>query len=315
MRKAFTLIELLVVIAIIAILAAILFPVFAQAKMAAKHTSNLSNVKNLGLGILIYTSDNDDYFPLAQRYEPANAAFFGLEPWSVSVQPYIKSWGIYQHPLGPTIPSNDPAVKAWRQTVMYGVPPRAANNGFATFRVNTGVGSFGRRVTGNVAARYDGYFGNGLGALNTETPWYGGTSRASSASTTSVASSADALMMAEGAMWDLWMGFGDQNPLTYGVYWVGGGGVYNATGVEKFSMAGPSARKNPRPQADIAGNPPGACSPSNACDGFENFGIQNGQSTYVAVDGHAVARQYRGGVMKVEGTAGNEYIASLWAGG
>jgi prepilin-type N-terminal cleavage/methylation domain-containing protein len=44
-RKGFTLIELLVVIAIIAILAAILFPVFAQAKVAAKKTSDLSNLK------------------------------------------------------------------------------------------------------------------------------------------------------------------------------------------------------------------------------------------------------------------------------
>src|ERR1700744_1585713 len=65
-RKAFTLIELLVVIAIIAILAAILFPVFAQAKMAAKITSALSNAKQLGTAYLMYTNDNDDTFPLAQ---------------------------------------------------------------------------------------------------------------------------------------------------------------------------------------------------------------------------------------------------------
>jgi len=48
--RAFTLIELLVVIAIIAILAAILFPVFAQAKAAAKKSSDLSNHKQLALG-------------------------------------------------------------------------------------------------------------------------------------------------------------------------------------------------------------------------------------------------------------------------
>ncbi len=50
-RHAFTLIELLVVIAIIAILAAILFPVFAQAKEAAKKTTSLSNVKQIGLSL------------------------------------------------------------------------------------------------------------------------------------------------------------------------------------------------------------------------------------------------------------------------
>ena len=62
-RRAFTLIELLVVIAIIAILAAILFPVFAQAKEAAKKTSCLSNLKNIGLAMTLYQNDSDDGFP------------------------------------------------------------------------------------------------------------------------------------------------------------------------------------------------------------------------------------------------------------
>jgi len=59
-NKAFTLIELLVVIAIIAILAAILFPVFAQANAAAKKTVDLSNLKQLGLSLVLYANDNDD---------------------------------------------------------------------------------------------------------------------------------------------------------------------------------------------------------------------------------------------------------------
>ena len=58
-RRGFTLIELLVVIAIIAILAAILFPVFAKAREKARQSSCLSNMKQLGLGMLMYAQDFD----------------------------------------------------------------------------------------------------------------------------------------------------------------------------------------------------------------------------------------------------------------
>jgi prepilin-type N-terminal cleavage/methylation domain-containing protein len=71
LNKAFTLIELLVVIAIIAILAAILFPVFAQAKESAKAASDLSNTKQMGLAVAMYTTDYDDVMPLGHGiYDP-----------------------------------------------------------------------------------------------------------------------------------------------------------------------------------------------------------------------------------------------------
>src|SRR5258708_16273894 len=62
-RRGFTLIELLVVIAIIAILAAILFPVFARAREAARKTTCLSNLKNIGLAHLMYVQAYDETFP------------------------------------------------------------------------------------------------------------------------------------------------------------------------------------------------------------------------------------------------------------
>jgi prepilin-type N-terminal cleavage/methylation domain-containing protein/prepilin-type processing-associated H-X9-DG protein len=91
--KAFTLIELLVVIAIIAILAAILFPVFAQAKLAAKKTNDLSQLKQLATSNLIYASDVDDYFLVVPAFQGAVPA--GLPHWADVLQPYVKNRGIF----------------------------------------------------------------------------------------------------------------------------------------------------------------------------------------------------------------------------
>ena len=62
-KRAFTLIELLVVIAIISILASILFPVFARARENARRASCMSNMKQIGLGLMQYTQDYDERYP------------------------------------------------------------------------------------------------------------------------------------------------------------------------------------------------------------------------------------------------------------
>jgi prepilin-type N-terminal cleavage/methylation domain-containing protein len=94
MKKAFTLIELLVVIAIIAILAAILFPVFAQAKTAAKKSTDLSNTKQIGLGTQIYTADNDDLFP-PQAGRDCNTGNSPLGDWNFNSRVLIPAdWSI-----------------------------------------------------------------------------------------------------------------------------------------------------------------------------------------------------------------------------
>lgn len=102
-RRGFTLIELLVVIAIIAILAAILFPVFAQARERARAASCTSNMKQLGMGLMMYTQDHDEIFPnsYANAYPGINWASYGgtwhgsYTFWPQLVYPYFKNTGVF----------------------------------------------------------------------------------------------------------------------------------------------------------------------------------------------------------------------------
>ena len=92
--SGFTLIELLVVIAIIAILAAILFPVFARARENARRSSCMSNMKQLGLGIMQYTQDYDERFPAGL---PNGNNWKGIG-WAGMINPYVKSAQIFSCP-------------------------------------------------------------------------------------------------------------------------------------------------------------------------------------------------------------------------
>lgn len=69
--KKFTLIELLVVVAIIGILASILLPSMAKAREKAKIAVEISNRKQLYTATMMYSDNNDDYFP----YRGANVAW------------------------------------------------------------------------------------------------------------------------------------------------------------------------------------------------------------------------------------------------
>ena len=67
-KHCFTLIELLVVIAIIAILAGMLLPVLNAARDKAKSIQCVSNLRQIGTGLIGYTTDNQDYLPPANIY-------------------------------------------------------------------------------------------------------------------------------------------------------------------------------------------------------------------------------------------------------
>ncbi len=114
--QGFTLIELLVVIAIIAILASILFPVFARARENARRASCLSNLKQIGLGVMMYTQDYDEKYPFsypaasADRATQTDPSMPGYKftttlstsahwvTWMDRVYPYIKSTQLFVCP-------------------------------------------------------------------------------------------------------------------------------------------------------------------------------------------------------------------------
>jgi prepilin-type N-terminal cleavage/methylation domain-containing protein/prepilin-type processing-associated H-X9-DG protein len=95
-RRAFTLIELLVVIAIIAILAAMLLPALAKAKQKALQASCVSNQRQWGLALQMYSNDNNNGIPrdgmgVAGTYGAGDSkqqnAWFNLLPEYVAEKP------------------------------------------------------------------------------------------------------------------------------------------------------------------------------------------------------------------------------------
>lgn len=116
-HRAFTLIELLVVIAIIAVLAAILFPVFSQAREKARQASCMSNLKQIGLSLMLYTHDNDETYPITFYMTSGSGGNPCIMTSFQTMEPYQKNAQIV------LCPSDTNQLDYAKGTALMGFPP------------------------------------------------------------------------------------------------------------------------------------------------------------------------------------------------
>ncbi len=278
-RKAFTLIELLVVIAIIAILAAILFPVFAQAKSAAKDSVALNEAKQLGLGVLMYSNDSDDQFPLIIEVDSQG----DFDTWQGFVQPYIKNYGIFVHPKLPAPPSDtNSAAYFYQVRAHWGMPLKGTSNLAYVAPSSSSAGTYNytsKSQTGGLPRVFDGIAGAGIDP--SQAGQIAAYATGPSLSDSSIARPSDTIMVTEAGGWDMNWGLVGAEPMNEFIEQ----GVWKdpTWNVEPLDYCGPHSRKSYQTFSGY-----GAASTT--------LSWPDGRTTFVATDGSAHSIPWQGGV-------------------
>ena len=125
-RKGFTLVELLVVIGIIAVLVSLLLPSLGRAREAARQTKCLSNLRQLGMAFVMYTNENQQFFPGPAQRDPLTEY-----PWDwvyyrpdrdlnqSAIQPYLAASPGVMNTAALLCPSDDVTVRPNTNTHPY----------------------------------------------------------------------------------------------------------------------------------------------------------------------------------------------------
>jgi len=142
----FTLIELLVVVAIIGILAAILLPTLNQAREKARGAVCKSNLRQLNLAFMVYTQDNEGYFPPSYY---ADVGWNWIDGWD-----FYTEWANPSATRGGIMSSYCPDGKVWQCPsfeVNYSDRPYT---GYAYNSSYIGIAPFEKIILGRKSAKF-----------------------------------------------------------------------------------------------------------------------------------------------------------------